>query len=46
MKILYVEYSYENMKFNVYVSFSLFILIDTPHYVVSASHNVREVSCI
>ena len=38
MKILYVEYLYENMKCNVYISFSLFILIDTHHYAVFAFH--------
>ena len=32
--ISYVEYLYENMKCNVLLSFSLFILIDTPHYAV------------
>ena len=40
MKMRYVEYLYENMKCNVDISFSLFILINTPHYAVFVSHFV------
>ena len=35
-----------NMNCNIYFSFSLFILIDTPHYAVFAFHYHVGSSCI